>query len=77
MSDPRDDAKLAKLIEIEGYDSIEALMEAVLSDSVSPAICMNESCDFTCEMEPDQDAGYCEECHTNSMKAAPVLAGLI
>ena len=70
-------AKLAKLIEIEGYDSIEALMEAVLGDSVSPAICMNEDCDFTCEMEPDQDAGYCEECHTNTMTAAPVLAGLI
>jgi hypothetical protein len=28
-------AKLAKLIEIEGYDSIEELMEAVFSDSVS------------------------------------------
>jgi hypothetical protein len=27
-------------------------------------------------MEPDQDAGYCEECHTNTIKAAPVLAGL-
>jgi hypothetical protein len=24
-----------------------------------------------------QDAGYCEECHTNTMQAAPVLAGLI
>ena len=46
--------KLAKLIEIEGYDSIDELMEAVFSDSVSPAICMNEGCDFTCEMEPDQ-----------------------
>jgi len=77
MSDPRNDAKLAKLIEIEGFDSIEALMEAVFSDAVSPAICMNEDCDFTCEMESDQDAGYCEECHTNTMKAAPVLAGLI
>jgi hypothetical protein len=38
---------------------------------------MNEGCDFTCEMEPDQAAGYCEECHANTMKAAPVLAGLI
>ena len=77
MDDALRQAKLAKLIEIEGYDGLEELMEAVFSDSVSPAICMNESCDFTCEMEPDQDAGYCEECHTNSMKAAPVLAGLI
>ena len=77
MDEPLHTAKLAKLVEIEGYDSIEELMEAVFSDSVSPAICMNEGCDFTCEMEPDQDAGYCEECHTNTMKAAPVLAAII
>jgi hypothetical protein len=77
MTDALDKAKLAKLVEIEGYDSIEELMEAVFSDSVSPAICMNEGCDFTCEMEPDQDAGYCEECHINTIKSAPVLAGLI
>jgi hypothetical protein len=52
-------------------------MEAVFLDAVSPAICMNEGCGFTCEMEPDQDPGFCEECRTNTMKAAPVLAGLI
>jgi hypothetical protein len=70
-------AKLAKLIEIEGYETIEALLEAVFSDSVSPAICMNEDCNFTCEMEPDQTQGWCDECRTNTMTAAPVLAGLI
>ena len=70
-------AKLTKLLEIEGYESVEDLIEVVFSDSVSPAIYMNEDCNFTCEMEPDQDAGYCEECHTNTMTAAPVLAGLI
>src|SRR6266446_4631510 len=67
-------AKLATLMKIEGYDSIEDLAQAILSDSVSPAICMNEDCDFTCEMEPDQDAGYCEECRTNTMKAVFFLA---
>jgi hypothetical protein len=77
MDDALRKAKLAKLIEIEGYDSFEELAEAVFLDAVSPAICANEGCDFTCEMEPDQDAGYCEECHTNTMKSAPVLAGLI
>jgi hypothetical protein len=77
MIDALHTAKLAKLIEIEGYADIIQLMEAVLSDSVSPAICMNDGCNFTCEMEPDQDAGYCEECHTNTMKAAPVLAAII
>ena len=46
MTDALDKAKLAKLVEIEGYESIEALLEAVFSDSVSPAICMNEDCNF-------------------------------
>jgi hypothetical protein len=77
MDDALRQAKLAKLVETEGYESSEGLLAAVFSDSVSPAICMNEGCDFTCEMEPDQDAGYCEECRTNTMKAAPVLAGVI
>jgi len=77
MEDALRVAKLAKLIEIAGYDSVEALMEAVFSDSVSPAICMNGDCNFTCEMEPDQDAGHCEECRTNTMVAVPVLADLI
>jgi hypothetical protein len=77
MDDPFNHAKLAKLIETEGYDNPDELLEAVFSDVVSPAICMNEGCDFTCEMEPDQDAGYCEECRTNTMKAASVLAGII
>ena len=38
---------------------------------------MSEDCDFTCEMEPDQDAGFCEECRTKSMQSALILAGLI
>ena len=52
------EAKLAKLIEIEGYDTIEELLEAVFSDSVSPAICSNPGCDYTAEMEPDQAVGF-------------------
>jgi hypothetical protein len=69
--------KLAKLLEAEGFDSFEELAQAVIGDSVSPAIGVNEDCNFTCEMEPDQDRGWCEECHTNSMQSALVLAGLI
>lgn len=70
-------AKLSKLLDIEGYDTIEALAQAVLFDSVAPAICMNDGCNFTAEMEPDQDRGWCEECRTNTMKSALVLAGMI
>jgi hypothetical protein len=77
MNEKLREGKLAKLLEIEGYDDIVPLAEAVLSDSVSPAICTNEGCSFTCEMEPDQDRGWCDECGTNSMASALVLAGLI
>jgi hypothetical protein len=77
MDDALRKAKLAKLIEIEGYGSVDQLLEAVVGDSVSPAICMNADCTYTCEMEPDQERGYCDECHTDTIVAAPVLAGVI
>jgi hypothetical protein len=70
-------SKLAKLLEIEGYSNITELADAIVGDSVSPAICMNEDCNYTCEMGPDQDRGWCDECHTNTMKSALLLAGLI
>jgi hypothetical protein len=74
------DQKLDKLCIIEGYDTIDALLSATVIDSVSPAICVNRNnpqCEYTCEMEPDQDCGWCELCGTNTMKSALVLAGLI
>ena len=69
--------KLATLCTIEGYDTPDQLLEAAALDSVSPAICMNEGCSYTCEMEPDQDRGWCEECQKQSMKSALVIMGVI
>jgi hypothetical protein len=69
--------KLQKLVEIEGFKDDISLFEAAVADSVCPAICMNDGCDYTAEMEPDQDRGWCEVCGTNSMKSALVLGGLI
>jgi len=69
--------KFKTLVELEGYDDdVESIADAV-ADSVCPAICMNDGCDYTVEMEPDQDRGWCESCDTNSMKSALVLAGII
>ena len=48
----------------------------ILSDAVSPGMCMNETCNLTCEMEPHQDDVYCKECITDTMKAAPVVIGI-
>jgi hypothetical protein len=70
-------AKLMKLCDIEGFKRLEDLLKASLTDSVCPAICTMEGCDYSTEMEPDQDAGYCEECGGNTVTSALVLAGLI
>jgi hypothetical protein len=70
-------SKLRKLAEIEGYASTTALLEASAFDVVSPAICTNEGCDYTVEMEPDQAEGWCDECRRNSVASALVLADII
>ena len=70
-------AKLDQLVESEGFDSLDDLIAATVSDSVSPAICLNEGCDYTAEMEPDQREGWCEACGTNTVASALILAGII
>ena len=69
-------AKLMTLCDLEGLKSLNDLLKAAASDSVCPAICMTEGCDYTTEMESDQDAGY-EACGGNTVTSALVLAGLI
>ena len=70
-------AKLMKLCEKEGFKTLDQLLQHTAADSVCPAICMTEGCDYTTEMEPDQDQGYCEACGGNTVVSALVLTGLI
>jgi hypothetical protein len=69
--------KLEMLTASEGYDDVLELLAAATLDSVCPGICMNPGCDYTTEVEPDQDRGYCESCCTQTVKSALMLAGLI
>ena len=71
------EAKLRALVEAEGFASLDDLLAAVVTDSVCPAICTTAGCSYTCEMEPDQDRGWCEACGRNTMQSALVLAELI
>jgi hypothetical protein len=73
-------AKLAKLVELEGFEDENELFAAAMSDSVCPAICCNldqPDCDYTAEMEPDQDRGWCEVCDQGTLVSGLVLGGLI
>jgi hypothetical protein len=55
---------------------VEFVEEYGLADVV-PGICMNDDCDFTAEVEPDQRQGWCEDCGTTTVRSGIVLAGLI
>ena len=70
-------SKLTELAEIEGFPTVDDMLEGAVLDSICPAICMNKGCNFTADYEPDQREGWCEECGTNSVKSALVLAQLI
>lgn len=76
LSPAQRQAKLKQLAEIEGKSVMELLQDS-LADSVCMGICAHEGCDYTCEVEPDQDRGWSECGHGNSVVGAPVLAGLI
>ncbi|MDB2578792.1 hypothetical protein N9Y00_07105 [Tateyamaria sp.] len=69
--------KLKTLTEDWGYSEPEAMVEDYLFDGVMPAICVNDDCDYTTEMEPDQDRGWCDCCHTNTVQSASILMGII
>jgi hypothetical protein len=71
------EAKLAKLLEIEGYATSHDFAEAFVTDSVCPAICMSDDCDHTSDLEGDQTKGWCEECDAGTMTSGLVLMGLI
>ena len=70
-------AKLDELVAAEGYANFDELLEALIFDSVSPGICINPGCSYTTEIEPDQTAGYCERCGTQTVQSALVLAKMI
>lgn len=57
--------------------SVDELLESAAIDCVVPGICTNNGCDFTADYEPDQDAGWCDECDTGTVVSALVLAGVI
>ena len=69
--------QLMRLCEIEVYQNPLDLLQAAMADSVSPASCMTEGCEYTAQMEKDQDEGYCEACGGNTVMSALRLADVI
>ena len=69
--------KLDTLIEDAGYGDPIEFGEAMITDSVCLGICSRPDCDYTTDVEPDSDCGWCEECNAGTVVSGLVLMGVI
>ena len=69
--------KIKELVEQFGYENEEEMLIDSGFDSIVPGICMDENCDYTTDVEPDCEEGWCEICDTGTVKSCLVISNLI
>ncbi len=70
--------KLEQLLELEGYeDDLDSFIQDSLPDILCKGICMYPSCEYTTDVEPEQDDGWCEECGEPTVKSGMMLAEVL
>lgn len=69
--------KLAQLTDHFGYIDEMAMLEYAAIDSVVPGICLNDGCDYSTDVDPNQERGWCETCETNTVMSCLILADII
>jgi len=72
-----DAQKLDTLAHDYGFDGPIEMLEEYVTDSLCPGICMHPACSYSTEVEPDCEAGWCEECDAGTVKSGMILAGVI
>jgi hypothetical protein len=77
MSQVEKARKLSTLAEYEGFDDTLPFLEAMTFDSVAAGICVNPDCDYTTEVEPDSETGWCESCESNTVVSGLILGGIM
>ena len=70
-------SKFYDLMRFEGFEDENEFMEEIGYDSIVPGICINPGCDYTRDVEPDCQEGYCEDCKTHTIQSALILLGVI
>ena len=67
--------KLNVLKDTYGYDDITNMLQDYMMSGTVPGICVSPVCDNIEEYEPDQNKGYCTECHNNTIASVLVMMG--
>lgn len=68
--------KLLTLCDKAGLDHAK-LTNGEVFDSIIAGICLTEGCDHVVDVEGDQEEGWCDECQSNTVVSALILAGVI
>jgi hypothetical protein len=69
--------KSTMLARFEGYNTKTELIEEKMFSSVVPGICVNDRCNYTTNVEPDCNDGWCEMCDTNTVESILILEGMV
>ena len=69
--------KIETLVKHWGFKSEKEYIEGSMFSSIVGGICNNPDCDYTTDVEPDQDRGYCEICGTRTVKSGLILTGIL
>jgi len=69
--------KIQALCEASGYDDPLAMLEEQSMDSVNDGICMMIGCDYTTQVEPDNNKGWCEVCEKPTVCSISMLMGVM
>jgi hypothetical protein len=70
-------AKLQRLAKLLGFQTVDEMFDAAVSDTACPGICVNPWCEYVATVAPDEREGYCPNDGTNTVPSALVLAGLL
>jgi hypothetical protein len=69
------EAKLKRLAELQGFETVDAMFDAAVSDTACPGICINPWCEYIAILAPDEREGPCPKDGANTVQSALVLAG--
>ena len=72
-----DSSKEEELLDIYGYELVTDACTDYIHSGRAPGICMNTGCNYTVDIEQDESAGLCAECHTYTVQSLFVIIGII
>ncbi len=70
-------AKLQQLAELLGFQTVDEMFDAAVTDTACPGICTNPWCEYTATVAPYERAGHCPTDGTNTVQSALILTGAI